>query len=333
MTTFSECFNQILLGDKEQSRLAARQVRKLVYSKGEGDKFKIIHSIIDNAPKEYEKTIESFRQENFVMAISVMYFLHDKEEQPDFLFPWLFHLLLQHESGNIRHAAVRMLENELGPLTYHIRFPNEKASYWKKLTPEVADSILFGLYANLNELAADLWKPKFKKYKYISSLPAGPYKSVQMVLATMEEDCGKEYMARLEDSLCKSQIAEGREQLIKRMKDGGILDQAAFTLLQSRLKQMRAELEKEMLPGMAKFYPKFDFQKVVSQVYEGNLSIAELTGLIDASIDLHKQTIEQRNAFLDFVSTIWNLYPHKELEGYSPYELAAMHEFLNKRQK
>ena len=197
MKTFRELFNTILTGEKDASRQAAREVRKLLYG-SHGDQYNEISSIIENSPKEYEEITESWRQENFVMAISVMYFLHNRENQPDFLFPWLYELL-QHENGNIRHAAVRMFENELGPLTYHIRCPGEKSSF-HKFSPEQAQHILFGLFANLNNLAIDLWIPAYKKYKYISSLPSGTYKSVQMILSRLEEDCGKGYMAQLERS-------------------------------------------------------------------------------------------------------------------------------------
>jgi len=188
MKTFSKCFNVILTGDRDASHQAARQIRRLVYGSA-GDKFKDIASIIESAPKEYEKITEGFRQENFVIAVSVMYFLHDKESQPDFLFPWLFHLI-QHPNGNIRQAAVRMFRQELGPLTVHIRFPNEKSAYRLRLSPEQADFILFKLSANLNDLTKNLWKPAYKRYKYISSLPNGPYKSIRMVLGQLEDDCG-----------------------------------------------------------------------------------------------------------------------------------------------
>ena len=84
MRTFIELFNIILTADKEASCKAAREVRKLIYSSGEGEKYKDIASIIENSPAEYEKISENWRQENFVMAISVMYFLHNREKQPDF---------------------------------------------------------------------------------------------------------------------------------------------------------------------------------------------------------------------------------------------------------
>ena len=44
------------------------------------------------------------------------------------------------------------------------------------------------------------WKPEYGRYKYVSSLPAGPYKSVQMVMARIEELCGVEYMEKLKSA-------------------------------------------------------------------------------------------------------------------------------------
>ncbi len=192
MKTFTELFKTILTADKDTSRKAAREVRKLLYSYSAGNKYKSIALIIDKAPLEYEKIKESWRQENFVMSISVIYFLHNKKSQPDFLFPWLFKLL-HYENGYIRYASVRMIENELGPLTYHIRFPNRKSSILN-LSPKRADFILFELYTHLNNLMANFWKPEYKRYKYISSLPAGVYKSIQLILSRLEECCGKEYI-------------------------------------------------------------------------------------------------------------------------------------------
>ena len=199
MKTFNKYFKTILTGNKDDSRKAAREVRKFLYG-SHSSQYKEIASIIENASKEYINITEDWREENFVVAVSVLYFLHNRESQPDFLFPWLFYLL-QHKNGNIRRAAVRMIEHEIGPLTVHIRFPNEKLS--DRLMPKQVDDILFNLFIKLNNLLADYWKPAYKKYKYISSLPASPYKSTQMVLSRMEYDCGEVYIKQLENRLSK----------------------------------------------------------------------------------------------------------------------------------
>lgn len=194
MNSIKECFDTILHGNKDASRSAARQVRKLLYSsQGEHDKYNDIKDVVSDASNTYLLITEDWRQENFVLAISVIYFLHDKDAEPDFLFSWFFQLL-QHQNGYIRHAAVKMISNELGPLTVHIRCPGHEPGYFGKLKPEQADNILRSLSRYLQMMLADLWEPKFKKYKYIESLPASPYKSVQMVLAEIEEDAGKDYI-------------------------------------------------------------------------------------------------------------------------------------------
>ena len=135
MITFPELFRAILTADKDESRQAARGVRKFLYSSNGKSKddykneSRDIKDIINRAPGEYAKIAENWRQENFVIAISVIYYLHDeKQNQPDFLFPWLFNLL-QHKNGNVRHAAVRMIDHEMGTLTVHLRFPGERLRF------------------------------------------------------------------------------------------------------------------------------------------------------------------------------------------------------------
>jgi len=193
MTTIGECFEIILNGGKDESRRAARRVGKLVYSSSATagkKKYEQIADLVKTAPQKYEHIVEDWRQENFVMAISVMYFLHDKENQPDFIFPWLLQSL-QHKNGYIRYAAVKMISHEIGPLTVHLRFPGNRSILGDKLKPEQADNILRSFFMDLNNLSSTLWQPKYKRHKYIDSLPACPYKSVQMVLAELEESCNE----------------------------------------------------------------------------------------------------------------------------------------------
>jgi len=190
MNTIKECFEVILKGDESESRHAARRVRELLYGARSGNYiFLDIKNAVNQASFEYAKVIEEWRQEDFVVAISVIYYLHDQRDNPDFLFPWLFQML-QHSNGVIRYAAVRMFKNELGPLTVHLRCPEYKQS---KLKSERSDMILRSLFSGLNGLLTILCRQEYDTFKYIDSLPASPYKSVQMVLADMEESCGQGY--------------------------------------------------------------------------------------------------------------------------------------------
>src|SRR3989338_1611861 len=190
MQTFNDLFKIILEGDVDSSRKAARDVRKLIYSAKNGrDGYDEIKKIVNNSDEVYRNIKEEWRQENFVMAISVMYFLHDKEDKPDFLFPWLFYLI-QHKNGNIRQSAVRMFRNELGPLTVHIRHPENSYSS-NKIINEKRNQILFDMREELLFLAHKFHKPVYNKYKYIDSIPTGQYKSIQLVFTELEFDCGR----------------------------------------------------------------------------------------------------------------------------------------------
>ena len=62
MNTLKECFDTILRGNEDDSRLAARRVRKLLYSsQGGGDKYNNIKNLTDDAPQEYAKISEDWR--------------------------------------------------------------------------------------------------------------------------------------------------------------------------------------------------------------------------------------------------------------------------------
>jgi hypothetical protein len=55
------------------------------------------------------------------------------------------------------------------------------------------------MYKELQFLLSKFYKPIYKKYKYISSIPTGQYKSIQLILAELEFDCGKEYINKLKE--------------------------------------------------------------------------------------------------------------------------------------
>lgn len=193
--TFPELFEIILSGEKEASRQAAREVRKLLYSdRGKQGGFQGIKAIINEAPGTYETISEDWRQEKFVMAVSVLYFLNDRDNQPDFIFPWLFSLLL-HRNGYIRHAAVRMVTDELGPLTVHLRHPKDK---YHKQKIEQSEAIIDSMFMALSSMLISTRDPKYRRYKFIDSLPASPFKSVQMLLRELEDMCGESHMRSLE---------------------------------------------------------------------------------------------------------------------------------------
>ncbi len=284
--TFIKLFKAILSADKDVSRQAAREVRKFLYSsRSSQNDLKSIASIVEDAPTEYAKIEDDWRQENFVMAVSVIYYLHNRENQPDFLFSWLFQLL-QHKNGNIRHAAVRMVQSELGPLTYHIRFPNEKLTR-PELSKEKADGILLGLRANLSNLEENSWKNSYRKFKYIDELPSGTHKSVQLILSLLDDYCSD--VARTETQI------ESKQQILER----------------------RGEIEKELSDMLKKTGSGFWLKDIKELIYNGedNNDFHRLIAMFDRGGDA-----SELNNILELASNAWNYFPHKNLGGISPAE-------------
>lgn len=300
MTTFSELFNTILTADKNASRSAAREVRKFLYSSRSRDAgLREIGRIITNAPKEYENISEDWRQENFVMSVAVIYFLHNHKKEPDFLFPWILKLL-QHSNGNIRYAAVRMIDHETGSLTFHVRFPRERRLVGE-LNPEHADKILFSLYKSLNDLSSALWKPSYKKYKYIDSLPSSPYKSIQMALADLEYDCGDEYINHL----------NGIERAFL-----GIESQSAQLIL-----MRRKEIEESIEHKLKEIHSDFTLQDVKDTIHkeQGSRDLPNIISMFDTGKDG-----TDLNEILQIINDAWNYFPHKSLGGVSPKDVGAI---------
>jgi hypothetical protein len=192
--TTKECFDIILKGNKKDSHVARLSLRKIVYSNYKTSEYKVIVRIVKDALRIYEKIDEEWRQENFIVALSTIYFLRDyKKYPPDHLFP-LFLGLLQHSNGNIRYATVRMLRDEIIFLSIYLRLPEEEKKGDRQRKLEF-DHILYWLYVGLIRLSdvIETWKKvDYEKYKYIDEIPSSSYKSVQMVIANMIEFCGEE---------------------------------------------------------------------------------------------------------------------------------------------
>lgn len=298
MTTIKQCFKVILRGNEEQSQKAARQVRKLVYGSQDRSIYTDIKRQVNSAPKQYIKIKEDWRQENFVVAVSVIYFLHDRDAKPDFLFPWLF-VLLEHNDGVIRYAAVRMIENELGSLTVHVRCPEVKFGRGH-IKPEQADKILFSMWMSLNLLLRKLVKPSYRKYKYISSLPSSPYKSVQMVLGRMEDDCGEGYLEKLAEKYQQEQVRQP-------------------TLTNEYISKARDNLELEiaqLLEAANSDYTVEDVKKVIYEVDDQREGFKQMTYMFD--------TGEGGVTVADWMETVvdaWNYFPHRALNGKAPVEI------------
>ncbi len=196
MNSIKKCFDVILTADRKESRVAARSVHKVTFSTKTTEDYSNIKDVITNAGEIYSLLREPWRQEDFVHALSIIYFLRSDEEDLDENFPWFFHLL-QDTNGRIRYAAVKMLCHDLGPLTVHIRCPEFINKEMSKRDCMESDRILRQLFSGLEILLQKTWESKHEKYTFVSDMPSSPYKSAQMVMVEMMDLCGEEYIKEM----------------------------------------------------------------------------------------------------------------------------------------
>lgn len=284
MKTIKEIIDAILNTDLAHARIATSKVRKLVYGSGKS-KYKEITSAITEAPVTYSKITDPVRQEYFVRAISVMYFLHDKKDTPDFLFPWLFELL-QHPNGNIRQAAVRMVGHEFGALTFHIRFPGEK-HILSDLSPEYADRVLHTLRLNLEAISERTYKPAYKKHKYIDTLPSSVHKSVEYLLHDLHDMCTASFALDEED-------------------------------LTDEIIEKRKEIEQKVTALLKQSGSKKTFKDILDIIFneKGSGDFGTMIALFGNDFN-----DEELSNIVQILGDAWNYFPHKSLHNLSPVEV------------
>ncbi|MEK7091918.1 MAG: hypothetical protein AAB900_02935, partial [Patescibacteria group bacterium] len=223
----------------------------------------------------------------------------------NFLFPWLFQLL-QHKNGNIRQAGVRMIQTELGPLTYHLRFPGKESG----LSKERADSILFGLRTNLDHLAASAWQPAYDKCEYVEELPSGTYKSIQLIFSLLDDYCGEvSNQARIESMPPLSQAGlQKHRQILERRK----------------------EIEQEIVEMLEETDSDFSLQDVRAVIYHESGSDDLMKALL--MFDRGGGASELSNV-LELLNDAWNYFPHEVLGGISPAEKLLEYQDRQRQEK
>jgi transposase-like protein len=87
-----EAYQKILYGTEPEAKKAWQSMRKLVYSGGHG-KYDEIKEELENVKENYKNIVEDWRREYYISSISIMYFLHHKESDPNFFLPFLLGLL------------------------------------------------------------------------------------------------------------------------------------------------------------------------------------------------------------------------------------------------
>ncbi len=218
---------------------------------------------------------------------------------------------IQHPSGKIRQAIIHASEYLILDLTMDTRFDIDDNN--KKITDNDRKRIeqnkfRFGAFVLTAEQLLDkYYEPKFERYKYINSMPAGIYKSLQKMI--VENLLRSEHYEKLYKNFLEEYMPQFRRNQIN--------------LNQQQIIKKRGEIEKELLYFLRKTKSDFCLDDIKEIIYNEE-SQDDLTKII-AMFDTGQGLIELEN-ILETVNDAWNYFPHKILGGISPAEKLLEHQ-------
>ncbi|MCD6284269.1 hypothetical protein J7J12_03415 [bacterium] len=231
------------------------------------------------------------------LAIGEEYF----EQWAEFILKYI-----QHPSGKIRRAIVRVTDY----LIIDIRL-DLKLDFKEKISPEEKEKIeknknRFGSFVErVEKLLEKYWQPKFNRYKYISSLPVGVYKSLQQLL---------------NEVLLQSQFYEK------------IYNDFLGEKWESQLDSEEVEKIKQIEEKIQELIEKYNLTErlTVSMIKdwiweEGGETVVEASNRFNKKVLgylKNVKTIDELNEILHTFADAWNYFPHQILGGKSPNQLA-----------
>lgn len=212
---------------------------------------------------------------------------------------------IQHPSGKIRQAVIHAADYLIMDIQIDLRDFGLKD---KKITLQQKETIAknrerFGYFVlDVEDLIDRNQEPRFKKYKFISSLPAGVYKSLNKLLV---------------EALLRSEFYE---KIYQDFLNG------------LRAKRTRAELPTMTLTDIweGKKEAEWEIEKLIKAT-DSVLKLEDIKEIIFNENDFackqkiidnfcKDQSIEKLNKILSIIFNAWNYWPHKKLNGLSPAE-------------
>jgi hypothetical protein len=185
-----------------------------------------------------------------------------------------------------------------------IRSQGLKFEEFKKIVENNKDR--FGNFVmTVEDLIDRSFEPRFKKYKFISSLPIGVYKSLNNLMAE----------ALLPGDYQKSLYRDFLNGL--RAKRKGLEPPKVSQVEILRKKRVAEEEVGDLIELMG---CGLSLEEIKDIVYneDGTESMRKIILSFDQG-----QDIDEMNRILQIISNAWNYWPHKKLNGLSPAEKLA----------
>ncbi|MFA7422054.1 MAG: hypothetical protein WCZ90_20385 [Melioribacteraceae bacterium] len=215
---------------------------------------------------------------------------------------------IQNPSGKIRQAVTRATEYLIHDLRLDkkrdfeiIRSHGMEREEFEKIVEK--NIARFGHFVmEVEDLIERYQEPKFRRYKYVSSLPAGVYKSLNMLITSVlfRSDY---YKSVYQDYL------NGLRAKRKKLEPP--------KLTNTEILERRWEMEENLIELIKRTDSALTFDEIKDMIYneDGRDCMRKL--IANFAKD---QDIAQMNKDWQIVSSAWNYWPHKKLGGLSPAE-------------
>lgn len=298
----------IKTGSREEVKDAQKQVEKFwheiyIPQRKEGQ---LALSVFLEELKNLDKIEDIDHQAYFINTIKWALWATGEENFEE----WADFLLenIQHSSGKIRQAIIRASSYLVMDLRLDMKHDFEIVKN-KDLTRDEVRKIVknnqkrFGYFVLAVDGLIDKYhEPKFNRYKYISSLPAGVYKSLNILIT--EELMRSEYYKKIYNNFLDQLRAERKKHTIPSAKKEEIVR-----------KRLETEINLISLIQTSRGSLKIEDIKNIIYNEDGQICLNEIVASFDCG-----QDIEELNRIMQIVTSAWNYFPHKKLKGLSPAE-------------
>lgn len=214
----------IKTGNRADVREAQKQIEKYwsdVYIPHRKEGRKAFEIYLDEI-RDFEKIKDIDHQAYFISTLKWPFWVIGEEHFEE----WAAFILkyIQHDSGKIRQAVIYTADYLVIDITHDLLFDNNQIKGRDKERIEENKKRFGELVLNVEELIGKYDDPRYRRYKYISSMPAGVYKSLQKLITEVllrtehYEKLYDEYLGQQNYSSLKGKYKDVKIDLLKPIK-------------------------------------------------------------------------------------------------------------------
>lgn len=222
---------------------------------------------------------------------------------------------IQHPSGKIRQAILRAADYLIMDIRVDLRFDFNKKDINQEDREVVEKNIIrFGCFVQVAEnLLEKYYEPRFRRHKYIDSMPPSVYKSLQQLITKhllRSEYYENIYQEFIQEARIKDQIFKNRELAVCDNETDINMGYGHILWKRNEIEVNVSELLKEVGSGLS-------FNDIKNAIYNEK-DKGDLMKIIN--VFGRGENIDELNKIMSIISEAWNYFPHKSLDGLSPTE-------------